>query len=132
MKRTTRAWVHKAEEDYHGARKLAPGRPPVHDLVCFCCQQCAEKYLKAILAELAQPVPRTHDLEDLLGLLLASYSQLAPLRRGLKFLIQFAVEARYPGFQASKKQAMAALRWAGRVRDACRRILGIRPPRRRK
>jgi HEPN domain-containing protein len=84
------------------------------------------------LAELAQPVPRTHDLEDLLGLLLASYSQLAPLRRGLKFLIQFAVEARYPGFQASKKQAMAALRWAGRVRDACRRILGIRPPRRRK
>lgn len=105
----------------------------MHDLVCYCCQQSAEKYLKAILVELGRNVPRTHNLEDLLALLLPDYPHLTTLRRGLKFLVQFAVEARYPGFRATKAQAGAALRWAGRVADACRPVLGIRSkPRRRR
>jgi HEPN domain-containing protein len=118
--------------DYRAARKLAPSRPPMHDLVCFCCQQAAEKYLKAVLNEQGLMVPRTHDLEDLLSLLLPSHPELGALRRGLKFLIQFAVDARYPGFRASKRQAASALGWACRVRDACRTLLGIRPPRPRR
>src|SRR5437588_1438045 len=109
MKKTTREWVQKAEVDYRAACKPAPSRPPMHDLVCFCCQQSAEKYLKAILDEEGLTVPRTHDLEDLVSLLLPSHPGLSELRRGLKFLIQFAVEARYPGFHASKRQAASAL-----------------------
>jgi len=104
----------------------------MHDVVCFCCQQAAEKYLKAALTEGNLSVPRTHDLEDLLSLLLPIHPQLVALRRGLKFLVQFAVDARYPGFHATKKQAMSALHWSGRVRDACRIVLNFRPPRRRK
>jgi HEPN domain-containing protein len=104
----------------------------MHDLVCFLCQQMAEKYLKALLDDQGSSVPRTHDLEDLLSLLQASHPQLGSLRRGLKFLIQFAVDARYPGFHASKRQAAAAFRWAGRVRDACRTVLGLPPPRRQR
>jgi HEPN domain-containing protein len=103
----------------------------MHDLVCFCCQQVAEKYLKAILNENGLSVPRTHDLEDLLSLLLPSHPELAAYRRGLKFLIQFAVDPRYPGFRANKRQAASALRWADDVRAACRSLLGLRPPRRR-
>ena len=41
-----------AEADLRGARNLAQAKPPLHDLVCFHCQQCAEKYLKALLEEL--------------------------------------------------------------------------------
>ncbi len=82
--------------------KARASQPPMHDLVCFCCQPSAEKHLKAVLVELGQNVPRTHNLEDLLGLLLTDYPHLAALRRGLKFLLQFAVEARYPGFHATK------------------------------
>jgi HEPN domain-containing protein len=103
----------------------------MHDLVCFLCQQAAEKYLKAILNEDGLTVPRTHNLEDVLSLLLPSHSQLEAYRRGLKFLIQFAVDPRYPGFRANKRQAAAALRWVGEVRAACRSLLGLRPPRRR-
>jgi len=99
----------------------------MHDLVCFHCQQAAEKYLKALLDEQGLTVPRTHDLEDLLSLLLPAYPQLGAVRRGLKFLIQFAVEARYPGFHATKRQAASALCWAGEVRAACRTLLGIPP-----
>jgi hypothetical protein len=52
----------------------------------------------------------------------------------LRFLTEFAVDPRYPLLRTNKRQAVAALRWAGEVRHACRTILGIlpsRPPRRR-
>jgi HEPN domain-containing protein len=97
----------------------------VHDTACFCCQQTAEKYLKALLQELGLPVPRTHDVEEVLDLLLPSHHHLRSLRRGCKFLIQFAVNTRYPGECASKRQAIAALRWAGRIRETARALLGI-------
>ncbi len=45
MKRTTASWVRKAEEDIGGARDLAARKPPGRNLVCFHCQQAAEKYL---------------------------------------------------------------------------------------
>src|SRR5260370_9407252 len=83
--------------------------------------------------ELGQPIPRIHILRDLLGLLLPHHPSLRSFSRGLKFLTRFAVGVRYPDDKATKRQAVSALRWAGRVRDACRTLLGIRPrqPRRR-
>jgi HEPN domain-containing protein len=110
MKKLTAEWVRKAEEDYSAARQLARSRPPTHDLVCFHCQATAEKYLKALLQEQGAVVPRTPDLEDLLGLLFPIPAELLALRRGLKFLLQFAVDPRYPSFWARKRQAEAALR----------------------
>jgi HEPN domain-containing protein len=98
-------------------------------MVCFCCQQVAEKFLKALLEELGLTVPRTHNLEDLLGLLRPHHSSLWLLRRGLLFLTRFAVDTRYPGFDARKRQAVAALRWAGEVRAAARSLLGLHPSR---
>jgi HEPN domain-containing protein len=47
---------------------MARGRDPLYDLATFCCQQCAEKYLKAIIEETAGAIPKTHSLEKLLQL----------------------------------------------------------------
>jgi HEPN domain-containing protein len=68
MKRTTREWVRKAENDYQLARKLARGSERFPDQRCFLCQQSAEKYLKALMEELVLTIPRTHILKDLLTL----------------------------------------------------------------
>jgi HEPN domain-containing protein len=65
--------------------------------------------LKALLVEQGSTVPRTHDLESLLSLVLSHYLSLRLYRRGLKFLTQFAVDTRYPGFSATRRQAQAAL-----------------------
>lgn len=132
MKKLTAEWIRKAEVDYRVAGQLAQSRPPADDVLCFCCQQAAEKFLKAVLEELGLSIPRTHDLEDLAGLLRHHYRTLFSLRRGLQFLTQFAVDFRYPGFRARRRQATAALRWAGRVRQEVRLLLGIRPRRRKK
>src|SRR5712691_3092174 len=131
MKKLTREWVRKAEADFRVAAKLASESESFHDQLCFHCQQAAEKYLKALLEELSLSVVKIHDLEPLLDKLLPHYSSLRSLRRGLKFLTNFAVAIRYPGDNASKRQATAAQRWAGKVRDACRLLLGIRPAPRR-
>ncbi len=130
MKKLTREWVSKAEADYRLAAKTARGREPFHDQLCFLCQQSSEKYLKALLEESALSVPKTHDLDDLLGLLKAHHPSLSNLRRGLLFLTGFAVDTRYPGKRFTKRQAAAALRWSGRVRDACRSLLGLGAKRR--
>jgi HEPN domain-containing protein len=96
--------VRKAEADHLAIRRSSRGKPPLHDIVCFHCQQCAEKYLKALLEELGTAVPKTHDLDDLLGLLAPHHPVLRALRRGLKFLTDFAVDTRYPGANATKRQ----------------------------
>ncbi len=70
MKHHTAQWVLKAEDDMEIARNLAALAKPKRDGACFHCQQSAEKYLKALLQELGLAVPRTHELEDLLDLLL--------------------------------------------------------------
>src|SRR5438105_4869822 len=125
MKKTTREWVRKAEADYRLARKIASGSEPFHDQQCFHCQQSAEKYLKALLEELGQPIQRTHLLLEVLRDLLPFHSSLQAYRRGLDFPTRFAVGARYPGFTASKREAQAALRWLERVRTAARSLLNI-------
>jgi HEPN domain-containing protein len=132
MKRITREWVRKAEDDFRAAGVLATGDGPFHDQVCFHCQQTAEKYLKGLLEELSVPFSKTHDLEDLLDLLLPYHASLGGDRRGLRFLTRFAVDPRYPLLRTTKRQAAAALRWAGKVRQACRNLLGLQPPPRRR
>jgi HEPN domain-containing protein len=104
----------------------------LHDVVCFHAQQAAEKYLKALLEELGDEVPRTHNLIALLKVLVPHHNSLRAFRRGLDFLTRFAVDTRYPGDNASKRQATSSLHWATRVRHSCRAILGINPTRLRK
>jgi len=129
MKKRTREWVRKVETDYRLAVTIHRGAEPFHDAVCFHCEQSAAKYLKGLAEEIGRQRPTTHDLARLRALLTAHDAVLRPLKRGLAFLTRFAVETRYPGEDASKREAEAALRWADRVRTAARALLGIRPRR---
>ena len=125
MQKETAAWIRKAEADWFGAQKLDAEKLRVNDVICFHCQQTAEKYLKALLQELGLPVPRIHDLEKLLNLLLPQDSTLRGMRRRLTSLSQFAVDFRYPDMSSTTRQAKAALRSAARVREELRRRLGV-------
>ena len=127
MKRQTTQGVSKAEEDINVGRAMATQTPPPRKAGYFHCQKAAEKYLKALHQELAATVPKTHDLEDLLDLLLPHDAALAPLGRGLASLTKYAVEYRYPGLRATARQMQSALRIADRVRTELRARLGMPP-----
>lgn len=125
MKRETAKWVRKAEQDWIVARKLAVENPPTRDIVCFHCQQAAEKYLKAVLQENGLAVPKTHELADIIDLLLPSDPTLRRFRRRVDLLTQYAVDYRYPGMLARKRQMEAALRYAEEIRRECRDSLRL-------
>jgi HEPN domain-containing protein len=126
MKKLTAAWIRKAESDLRAARKLAKDRPPCHDEACFHCQQAVEKFFKALLQEWGLAVPRIHELDTLLDLLLPKDSTLSRLRRGLKRLTQYAVDYRYPGLHANARDVKAAIARTERVRHEIRGCLGLR------
>jgi len=69
MKPLTREWIKKADGDFAIAgRELRVRKSPVYDAVCFHAQQCAEKYLKALLQENERHIPKIHNLIELLKL----------------------------------------------------------------
>src|SRR5258707_1721134 len=116
MKKLTAKWVRKAEADCRAALRPVSAKPPITDPECFHCQQTAEKYLKAILQENGLVVPRTHELADVLDLLLPGNATFARLRRQAGSLTRYAVDYRYPGEMASKRQMEAALRHVDQIR----------------
>jgi HEPN domain-containing protein len=120
-----RGWVEKAENDLRNAEcvlKYADRCPT--DTVCFHCQQCAEKYLKALLFYLDINFPRAHDLVVLLNMLESKggiglrIEEVQPLNR-------YSVEARYPGEweKIGHGEAVKALEMAKNVRKAVRAVL---------
>jgi HEPN domain len=69
-------------------------------------------------------VPKTHKLADILDILLPD-ATLARLRRKADSLTQYAVDYRYPGMMANKRQMEAALRQVDRIRLECRTKLNL-------
>jgi HEPN domain-containing protein len=89
-----RGWLAKAESDFVTARLVLDGPGP-YDTACFHAQQAIEKLLKAFLAFHGQPIPRTHDLEELQRLCL-QVQQLSDLEGiDLTQLTDYAVVMRY-------------------------------------
>jgi HEPN domain-containing protein len=124
MREITAEWVDKAENDFDVAQ-LARWRAeePILDAVCFHCQQCVEKYLKAFLQEQRTRFPFAHALIPLLELCLTFDSEFELLRLDLDHLDGYAVAARYPGVEISLESTDDALAAAARVRSFIRRKL---------
>lgn len=124
-----RRWVEKAEHDLKNAEYvLGLEEECPTDTVCFHCQQCAEKYLKAFLVHREIAFPRTHDLVVLLNL--ATQAGEVSLRvEKLQPLNRYSVETRYPGdWDAIEiEEARAALEMASAVREAIRTLLPRSP-----
>jgi len=126
MRVLTQEWVDKAEGDFHTAsREVRVRKSPNYDAVCFHCQQCAEKYLKAYLQERSQRFSRVHDLVELLELCLPCDGTFELQRDLLKVLTKYAVEFRYPGELATKEEALTAVKAVRIVRAFVRQKLEL-------
>jgi len=126
MKLLTREWIDKAEGDFAtGSREIRVRKSPNYDAVCFHAQQCAEKYLKAVLQELEISFGKTHHLVALLELVLGAEPSWELLRPTMQSLNAYSVSVRYPGEAADKAIAREALRLATAIRAEARRKLGL-------
>jgi HEPN domain-containing protein len=119
------AWAKYAEEDYLIARSALRRKKPLPLGACFHAQQCAEKYLKALLVAKGASFPKTHDLILLDGLCQQSGILVGIEAKQLHALSDYAVRARYPGDDPTPEEAREALEIAKMVRRLGRRWLGI-------
>jgi HEPN domain-containing protein len=121
-----RQWVAKAEVDYRTAERLVNDSDPIRESIAFHCQQAVEKYLKALLVSLQIEFPKTHDLEELLDLLIPLRPDVAADLEGVKVLNPFGVKIRYPGDfpELLPGQEQTVFEVGKRTREAVRAQLG--------
>ncbi|MDE0084596.1 MAG: HEPN domain-containing protein [Candidatus Poribacteria bacterium] len=125
MNPLTLEWVEKAEEDYNSARWLQQSPNPVDNSICFHVQQCIEKYLKAWLQEANIAFSKTHDLQELLDLIMPIVSIWQSWKPDFKIISAYAVGSRYPGDSATAENTQHAMQICDEVRQAIRTKLEL-------
>jgi HEPN domain-containing protein len=119
------AWAASAEEDFVLARTAVRRKQPLASGACFHAQQCAEKYMKALLISKGADFPKTHDLLLLNNLCSTNGILLEIDPKHLNTLADYAVRTRYPGNDPTAEDAKEAIELARLVRDFARKFLGL-------
>jgi len=92
-------WLRRAKSNLERAKI---GKNKIEDILyedlCFDCQQCVEKSLKALLIFYDISFPRTHSINLLLSLLENQIKNIPIHITDNVILNDYAVETRYPGF----------------------------------
>lgn len=115
-------WIKKAENDFRNAEHtLTLEVDCPFDTVCFHAQQCAEKYLKALLVSLSVDFPKTHDLRLLMQLVTGKFT-LGIEISDMLVLNRYSIEARYPGDwePINREEAEKAVAIAREIRKQAR------------
>lgn len=119
------AWAAHAEEDFILARTALKRKQPLTYGACFHAQQCAEKYMKALLISKGADFPKTHDLLLLNNLCSSNGILLEIDSKHLNTLTDYAVRTRYPGNSPSVEDAKEAIELSKMVRSFARKFLGL-------
>ena len=120
-----RQWLAKARSDLLDVDNNLKAKEIPFDMVCFHCQQAAEKLLKAFLVGNGESFPYTHDLMLLLEHILPLEPDSESLRDTLALLLPYAVEVRYPdeGGNPTEQDAKEAREAAGKILSWLERVL---------
>jgi HEPN domain-containing protein len=120
------SWVTKTEEDWITANTMMKRRKVFTGIVCYHFQQCAEKYVKAIIIHKGSAFPKTHDLNALSDICDANGIFLGMSENDLEILSGYAVTARYPSADPSKEDTQGAILLTKTIRKFSRTYLGLK------
>ena len=95
-KSVAQEWFEIANLDYESAKYLQNMQPVPIEIICFHCQQTAEKYLKGFLAFHDQEVTKTHDLVLLNKLCQKIDAEFTQIAEDALLLTDYGVNIRYP------------------------------------
>lgn len=89
-------WIHIAERDLIAAEQGLKTDTIITEIVCFHCQQAAEKYLKAFLVKFQIEFQKTHSIMTLINLCSKVDRSFKDKLSDADILTDYAVEIRYP------------------------------------
>jgi HEPN domain-containing protein len=90
-------WLDKGKDELRSAEYLSTMHYPTPDeVICYLCQQSAEKYLKAFIFSRDIEPDKTHDLEYLLEICKKNNTGFSVLSSNVYVLKRYGVLPRYP------------------------------------
>jgi HEPN domain-containing protein len=89
-------WLAFADSDLSSAVFLLDKRPSPVEIICYHCQQTAEKCLKGFLAYHGKPIPKTHQLTALNALCVEIQPGFSDIESECIALTDYATDIRYP------------------------------------
>jgi len=112
-------WFRFADADLEAAEHLM-GMPRLrNEIICFHCQQSAEKNLKGYLVYhgITEP-PRTHELDKLCAMCAAYDTRFLQIKRACDVLTRYGVQPRYPHeIEVTEHTMKKALEYARTIQD---------------
>lgn len=116
-----REWYEIASTDLLTAKHLfATMHPKPLEIICYHCQQSAEKALKSFLVDREIEPPRIHDLERLCAMCAEHDCSFIPIQEACRELTAYAASARYPSHvEIEEQDAVSALKEAERIYTFC-------------
>ena len=119
-----RQWLDKGNNELRSAEYLATMHNPTPDeVICYLCQQAAEKYLKGFLFLNDIEPPKTHDLNELLSMCAEKNGDFSELSARMSVLKTHAIMPRYPNELAITGENMKmAIRYS---KDMQEFVLGV-------
>jgi HEPN domain-containing protein len=91
-----REWLKIAESDLNSAIYLTNMHPKPLEIICYHCQQSAEKFLKAYLVLSNEKIKLTHDLTLLYKDCIKLDNKFNEIEESCINLTDFAINTRYP------------------------------------
>ena len=113
-------WLNYAKMDLISAEHLLTLHPLPLEIICYHCQQSAEKYLKGYLVSKGtiEP-PKTHDLVLLKIDCMETDMRFDRISRACDVLTRYGVQPRYPNeMEITKSDMHKALEYARQIRDS--------------
>ena len=111
-------WQRLVAMDLNTAEYLKNMKPLPIEIICYHCQQSAEKYLKGYLVFCWMTPPRMHDLDELCKLCLKYSNNFKNIADQCSDLTAYGVQPRYPmELILDKEDIQQALDSAKAVKD---------------
>lgn len=111
-------WIKIADEDLKAALFLMKMNPKPLEIICFHCQQSAEKCLKAFLVKNEIVVLKTHNMEMIIKKCIEINNDFRDIKKNAIRLTDYAVELRYPyRLEINEKQMELAIKDANTVKE---------------
>jgi len=92
------SWFEYADNDFEAVTILSAQLKPKFEIVCYHCQQCAEKMLKGYIASNNGRLQKTHDLVVLCETCINYNPDFEKIIEKCSDLTIYASEVRYPNF----------------------------------
>lgn len=111
-------WRRLAEMDFLSAEYLLDMHPIPLEIICYHCQQAAEKYLKGYLVLNGKNPPKTHDLDELCKSRTEILTIFTDISDHCSDLTAYGVQPRYPmDIKLDDQDTKQALYSAKTIRD---------------